>query len=362
MQLSQDKLSVIHLVSSLNIGGAERFVLDLSHLQQSETKSIAIMSFGQEKESLQTVCNTLGIKVYNIVGSRFGKLLQISKVLQRFDIVHCHSPYPLKLMSILLPFLKVKKIIYTRHGANPLESKSWKWVHRFLAKFVDDITFVSKEGADVFQHYHDWPRHKKHVIDNGVNLSAISIKREFSKRLRLGSVGRMVELKNQKNLLQSIALLSDLEQQNIEVNFYGDGPCLESLKAVARGLKLSANVIFHGMVNDRDRIYSSLDVLVVTSETEGLSLAIIEAMAYQCAIIATDVGGNPKLVESNTNGWLFNYNDEKQLVSYIRQLLQNQTLAIQLGLQGRLKIENQFSLQNSAKKYRRLYEATGQID
>lgn len=359
MQKNTHSLSVIHIVSSLNIGGAERFVLDLCQVQQKQSVRVAIMSLGQPDEPLQKLCDDLNIPVFNVLGHRLTKWLSMMKYFRKFDVIHCHSPYPLKLMSVLLPLLSRKKIIYTRHGANPLSNKVWKRLHKFLRNYIDSITFVSQEGAEVFQQHHGWPAHKKHVIDNGVDLSGINIQRQASSQIRLGSVGRMVELKNQKNLLQAVALLTEAEQKKIALNFYGDGPCFENLKATSKELALAATVMFHGMVNDRDKIYNVIDTLVVTSETEGLSLAIIEAMAYQCGIIATNVGGTPKLVDHNVNGWLFDYDDAQQLAGYIQQLLQNPMLASEQGSQGQLKIAAQFSLQSSALKYLSLYQAKG---
>ena len=165
----------------------------------------------------------------------------------------------------------------------------------------------------------------------------------------------MVDLKNQISLLEAVATLPIEEQQKIEINFYGDGPCLAELKLFSDRNLENVAVNFHGMVQDRNIIYSSFDALIVTSETEGLSLAIIEAMAYGCVVIASNVGGNPKLVEHNKNGWLFEYNDTKTLAKYIQKLSTDKALISYLGSEGRKKIESQFSLDNTAQKYTDIY-------
>jgi glycosyltransferase involved in cell wall biosynthesis len=355
MTNSRKCLKVLHVVSSLEIGGAERFVLDLCQVQQSKGFVASIMSFGKSRDPLHQACNQLDISVYNIQGNRISKWLQVYKVVKNFDVIHFHSPYPLKFISIILPILNGKRIVYTRHGAAPLSDKAWKTMHRFVQKYVDAITFVSQEGANVFEKNHGWPEKIKHVIDNGVNLSSVQVTRTSSSLLRLGSVGRMVDLKNQISLLQAIARLSPEGQQLLEVNFYGDGPCLQKLKLYAEDNLDNVNVYFHGMVQDRNVIYSSIDALVVTSETEGLSLAIIEAMAYGCAVIASNVGGNPKLIEHDVNGWLFEYDDNKTLSEYIHTLQTQQALLSTFGKAGRQKIEQQFSLDSCADKYSEIY-------
>jgi len=148
------------------------------------------------------------------------------------------------------------------------------------------------------------------------------------------------------------------EQKTLEINFYGDGPCMAELKLFNDRNLENVAVNFHGMVQDRNVIYSSFDALIVTSETEGLSLAIIEAMAYGCVVIASNVGGNPKLVEHNTNGWLFDYNDTDSLAKYLQTLNKDRSLISSFGTEGRKKIELQFSLDNTAQKYTDIYSNT----
>jgi len=353
-----EKLKVLHIVSSLQIGGAERFVLDLCQIQQSKGMKASIMSFGSNSDPLKLVCDDLDILVFTVEGNRLQKWLKIYNIVKGFDVIHFHSPYPLKLMSILLPLFKQKRVVYTRHGADPLSGRSWKALHRLVQKYIDDITFVSQEGADIFENNHGWLDKPKRVIDNGVNLSSVRADRAASKLLRLGSVGRMVDLKNQISLLQAVAMLPLDEQKTLEINFYGDGPCMAELKLFNDRNLENVAVNFHGMVQDRNVIYSSFDALIVTSETEGLSLAIIEAMAYGCVVIASNVGGNPKLVEHNTNGWLFDYNDTDSLAKYLQTLNKDRSLISSFGTEGRKKIELQFSLDNTAQKYTDIYSNT----
>ena len=106
------------------------------------------------------------------------------------------------------------------------------------------------------------------------------------------SVGRLVPLKGQQFLLEAIAALPETERQRISVQIFGDGPDRERLEAIAGNTLKDIPVVFHGNVMDREEIYRQIDVLAVTSRTEGLSLAIMEAMARQIPVIATAVGGN----------------------------------------------------------------------
>ena len=110
------------------------------------------------------------------------------------------------------------------------------------------------------------------------------------------------------------------------------------------------------MVNDREEIYANIDALVVCSETEGLSMVIIEAMANKIPVIATNVGGNPKLVLDQKTGWLFDYDDNKKLAVILANIVQDKTVLNPIGLAAFNYISANFAIESSAKKYLALYE------
>ncbi|GLX78192.1 glycosyltransferase family 1 protein [Thalassotalea insulae] len=355
MDGNQNSTAVLHIVSSLEVGGAERFVIDLCQVQRNKGANVAILSFGQSSDPLVKECENGEIEVFHTQSGKLNKWRSAYKALKIFDVIHFHSPYPLKFLLPVLLFCRSKKIVYTRHGADPLAGSTWRWTHKIARYFVDQMSFVSKEGAQVFERSHGWHNMTKHVIDNGVNLTEFQPEKTQFTGLRLGSVGRMVSLKNQISLLRAVARLAPETQKAIEIHFFGDGPCLNELQQFSEEQLRSSNIVFHGMVANRNTIYNSFDVMVVTSETEGLSLAIIEAMAYYCPVIATKVGGNPKLVEHQRNGLLFEYNDDETLASLIKTILDDKAVIEQYGAVGRQKIERQFSLSACADKYNQLY-------
>jgi len=347
--------SIIHVVSSLEVGGAERFVIDLCRLQIGQKMTVAILSFGLEDDTLVSECEKAGINVFFTAKNKMGKWRDAYLSVNAFNIIHFHSPYPLKFMLPIMPLCIRKKIIYTRHGADPLSGRPWGYMHKIARLFVNEVSFVSQEGADVFSRTHGWLRKPKHVIDNGVNLDEVVITRTQNDKTRIGSVGRMIPLKNQICLLKAITLLPEVKRKAVEVHFFGDGPDLVLLKDFVDKNLLQEFVIFHGMVSNRSNIYNSFDILTVTSETEGLSLAIMEAMAYYCPVLASNVGGNSKLVVDESNGYLFDYDDAQKLSDKIAIFIANPELVKAFALKGRSRIEEQFSLEASVEKYQKLY-------
>jgi glycosyltransferase involved in cell wall biosynthesis len=351
----KNRLKIAHVVASLNVGGAERFVIDLCQTQKKQGEHPLIISLGQPGEPLEAECDSVGVTFFSSKFLSVIKLFQVFFRLRNIDIGHIHSSHALKFLRSIVPFLN-KKIIYTRHGAAPLKAEHWKKLHINVRPFIKAATFVSNEGVENFKNMHGWHDTLLNVIDNGVLINPIDSTRQASKKLKIGSVGRMIPLKNQLGLLQAIAIMPEEVKKCVEVHFFGDGECLNSLKIYNKENLPNTDVHFHGMVNDREFIYSSFDLLVVTSETEGLSMVIIEAMANKIPVIATNVGGNPKLVIPNKTGWLFEYADDEKLAEFIESIVVNKTILEPLGQAAFCYISENFSIESSAKKYEALYE------
>ncbi|TWX67644.1 glycosyltransferase family 4 protein [Colwellia sp. C1TZA3] len=346
---------VAHIIGSLKIGGAERFIIDLSIAQKKLNIQAAIISLGSPTDDLVGTCHINNIPVASYASNSYIKLCRVFIVLLKFDVIHVHSPHALKYLSLFLPFLR-KKVVYTRHGASPYSSAPWLKFHKKIKKSISAVTFVSQEGKDNFHQSHGWENVTSLVVDNGVLIEAVNKTPAKDGVLRIGSVGRVIPLKNQIGLLKAVQRLTPAAQRNVEIHFFGDGRSLAELKTFYKDKTPDLAVTFHGMVNDRELIYSSLDLLVVASETEGLSMVIIEAMANSIPVIATNVGGNPRLVKHHKTGWLFEYDDDKTLAEQILNLIDNRHLVDEIGAQALSYITDNFSIESSAKKYAELYE------
>ncbi|SEL71037.1 Glycosyltransferase involved in cell wall bisynthesis [Colwellia chukchiensis] len=348
-------VKVAHVVSSLQVGGAERFVIDLCEEQKNNHIQPVIVSLGEPGETLEQECRHFNTPAFSYANSLLIKLIKVFVQLRKCDVIHIHTPHALKFICPVLPLLN-KKLIYTRHGAAALTGAQWLELHKKSQRYVDAITFVSQEGADNFHQAHGWQSTPSAVIDNGVLIQPIEKGNATASALRVGSVGRMIPLKNQISLLRAASLLPLSVQENLAIHFFGDGECVAHLQNYHKQQAWPVAVTFHGMVGDREQIYSNIDLLVVCSETEGLSMVIIEAMANKIPVIATNVGGNPKLVRNGETGWLFDYDDDEKLAILIQQMNDNRHLVAQLGDKAFNYISDNFSIQAAAKKYATLYE------
>src|SRR5262249_49286176 len=124
----------------------------------------------------------------------------------------------------------------------------------------------------------------------------------------------------------------------------GDGAERASLESLATELGVAADVIITGMRSDVPRLLQAMDVFALSSLSEGLPLAVLEAMAAALPIVATNVGMLPELLEEGENGFLVAPRAVEALAARLAQLANDRALARRLGAAGRQKVECEYSL------------------
>jgi L-malate glycosyltransferase len=348
-------LRVIHVVSSLCIGGAERFVVDLSRLQRREGLAPAILNFSNAADELCEEAVAAGIEVVALertasLTQRMRKLVDCLRSPQP-SALHVHSPWCLRALAPVLPFYS-GTVTYTRHGANAYDSWGWKVLHAWIHRFTDHVTFVSSEALEVHRRTYRPKRVPLHVLEFGVDTVVAKRARPPGTRLRIGNVGRLVELKGQRHLVDAVALLGP----DVELHIFGDGPERASLERQAAEV-LPGRLFLHGAVMDRNKIYEHIDVLAVASRTEGLSLVIMEAMAREIPVVATDVGGNPRLVVPDETGVLVPFADPAAMAEALRLLATDPVRAKRYGAAARALVVDRYSLEAVSRKLLALYRS-----
>lgn len=173
--------------------------------------------------------------------------------------------------------------------------------------------------------------------------------------LRIGLVARMSEkVKNHPALLRAAARLRE-EFPNMEVVLAGDGKLRPELEKMAAELGVSGNVRFLGERRDIPAVLASLDVSVLTSLSESMPNAILEAMAAGLPVVSTRVGGSPEVVRHGETGFLVESGNDEQLVDALHTLLRNDSLRRQFGARGRQVARAQFGVESIQKQYEDLY-------
>jgi sugar transferase (PEP-CTERM/EpsH1 system associated) len=174
----------------------------------------------------------------------------------------------------------------------------------------------------------------------------------------IGSVGRLVAVKDYPTLLRAFARLRSLHAQpdGLRLIVVGDGPEREALLQLARELGIERQFWLPGDRQDIADWLRAFDLFVLPSIGEGISNTILEAMASGLPVVASRVGGNPELVREGENGQLFPVGDADALANALQTYSQDDGLRVQAGIRARQRVESDFVIDRMAASYAEVYD------
>jgi glycosyltransferase involved in cell wall biosynthesis len=175
----------------------------------------------------------------------------------------------------------------------------------------------------------------------------------------IGSVGRLSEVKRQDLLLRAVASLTESFPQ-LRLLLVGDGPERQRLEELAAKLGIAERTVFAGYQANPEEYLAAMDLFALTSRHEALPLALLEAWASGLPVVASAVGGIPKVVEQGRTGLLFPSGDCQALVASLRNVLSDKGLASKLARAGVAEVQAKYSLQQMAENYGKQYQAATQ--
>jgi len=184
-------------------------------------------------------------------------------------------------------------------------------------------------------------------------------------RLRVGMVARMnARYKNHSGFLRAAKRITQ-QMPNVEFLLAGDGPLREELEREAQTLGIADCVIFLGDRRDIPAVLASMDVAVLTSDSESLSNVILEAMAAGLPVVAYRVGGNPELIDHDSGeieggelerGELVSAGDEEGFTAAVVRLLSTPSMRAQFGHNARKFAQDNFGLESIRARYESCYQ------
>lgn len=311
------------------------------------------------------------------------------------DSIHCRSRLDIKALSRLTAELEAQSpnVLHT-HGykANaygyvaakrlriPIVATCHNWTRaspavvlygaldRRLLRQFSCVVAVSPEVHAILRKA-NVREDKTAVIPNGIagplfyRDSMVDSSQEPGLGLRVAMVTRIVTSKGVGIFLEAACqVLREFPLTRFLV--VGDGPERARFEHDAQQLGIADRVTFTGHIVDMDGIYSSIDVLTLPSFSEGLPMAILEAMAAGIAVIASNVGGIPRVITEGETGFLISPGDADMLARKIGTLIATPQLRLRLARNGREFVKQQFSAQKMAQSYLKLYRSLSplQID
>ena len=386
-------MKIFHVITSLKIGGAESALFNF--LQKSiNDKNKHIIAYFYPGPNLEKIKN-LGFKTYHIKGLFWKYDLFAYKMLKTIikkhkpDIVHS-SLWSANLFSKLITKSLDIPIVCDLHSNFLYDGKIRRLIEKLTLFKANKYIAVSnsvKEGfLSSFKKEANKLESKIIVIPNAIDTNIDKQHEQTITRkdigfdssdFLVGAVGRLEKIKSYDLLIKSfstvcnkIKKINALSKHNmnyirpIKLCIVGEGSQKKNLVRLVKHLNLKKNILFTGERKDIYNIYPLFDCLAISSKSEGLSIALLEALTFGLPIISTsnseetfNVKEQHDVLTNKINGLIVPSQDQKKLAIAIEKLYLNHDLCTKMKISNKQLVKNQFSIDELIIKYNSVYES-----
>jgi glycosyltransferase involved in cell wall biosynthesis len=353
------------------IGGAERVLRYLASALSAAGAEVSV--FTSRLDRRLAACETVGdpsstFAVERLATSplRFVGTLAYMRALHRrlqevpLDVIYVsmlkHDAY----VAVAVGRSQGIPVILRPEGAGLTGDLAWQSWGRFgrrigrRCKQADAIVAISSAvRAELVDAGYDADR--LHDLPNGVPVPEEAWRTREALPKRAIFIGRLAPEKGLDTLIQSWKTVAALGS-HVELVLVGSGPERASLVAQADGLGIGSIVRWTGAISDTEEVLRTGDVFVLPSREEGMSIALLEAMALGIPIVATDIPGNRRIVENQVHGLLVPPDEPEALARGIREQWQNPRRASEMGSAARERVRAEYSIEQMAKRHLELFE------
>jgi sugar transferase (PEP-CTERM/EpsH1 system associated) len=362
------KYKVLHVVLSMETGGLENGIVNLINNADNDRFIVDVLCLREKGALAERISNPNSQVIYD--GKQDPSLLTAIKKIYKackdgqYHIVHSHG-FTTMLASYLATKLTGTVVMMNgEHGTLYYSSFKQRLLQKWLFRSMDINLTVSSELKNKIQQEFSLSLDNFKPIINGVDSHVFNPKLSSSIRSELnilnediiiGSVGRLVSVKNYPSLIKAF---SELYKNNAHTHLVlaGDGPERSALEQLTNKLNLKDRIHFLGSRNDIPNVMNGFDLFVLPSFSEGLSNTLLEAMSCGVPVIASQVGGNPEIVKANVSGVLYPSNDVEALSSILCKLCNSPSEIKKLSKLAREHIVNHYSLKSMVDNYEAVYE------
>jgi len=382
---------IVHVVESLDMGGAEQMVVTLARMQRAHGHDVSVVCLFNEGV-LADEARAAGVTV-NACDKRQGLDLRAVRRMRRFvadarpDVLHSHNPVPHYYAIAATRGVRIGRVLNTRHGMGSSGATGRRdFLFRLAMRATDWGVAVCEAARQRFLTQGLMSPERAVTVRNGIDLARIR-PRSDEAHARLiaglevpgspfvfGSVGRLNVLKDQVTMLRAFAAYCAGSGAGVRAHvgaaddadtgaaprtailvIAGEGEMRAVLEREIDALGLGGRAFLLGQRRDVPDILAGLDAFVLSSRTEGYSLALVEASAAALPIIATDVGGNREIVQDAVTGALVPAGDVPRMAQAMRALAAAPDRCAALGRAGRAWALREGAVETMYARYEALY-------
>ena len=369
----QKKIKIVHITSSLKMGGAEAVLCDLIKKLDPSVFEHHVIFF---HDGVHSSClRDLNISIYQVKG-----------VVSLYDPFFCYRLYKLvkKIAPDCIHSLLWSANVFARLIGKALNIVTISAMHNNidqdgkLRNILDSITInfaqvliaVSPQVKQSILDKNKWlPATKIEVIENGIDLNQLRALNQAHRvapsqlgltenHFVIGSVGRFVPVKNYGLLLESFALLY-VDYQHARLVLVGLGPLETQLKEDAQRLGIAYAVIF--VVGQPSyKYYHLFDCFALASDKEGISIALLEAMSFGIACVITNSSADHAVIIHGVNGLIVQAGNAQQLAQGFEYCIDNRQIAQQMGHNAQQIVMEKFASDGMVARYELLFKKVSQ--
>ncbi len=403
------RIRILHVIPSLDVGGMENGVVNLINALPAERFEHHVVCLLHSGPLAERIRGRAGITELHAGRHDPKAALRLARTILRYrpHLVHARNWSCWPDAAAACAMTGIGRLIWGIHGwtTDRKMPRTRALACRQLARSTRQLYAVCRDAAERFAEEAGLPVGRFEVLYNGVDAerfapggdraatrAALGLSAEACV---IGTVGRLDPIKNYEMLLEAVARLRhtsnagglselDLLPQDVgggggrevgvgdlsyrakagaaggsvatELVFVGEGPEEARLRDLARRLGVADHVRFLGRRDDVPQVLGAFDVFALTSRREGMSNAILEAMACGLPVVATRTGGNAELIVDGETGLLIESARVEPLVRALRILRDRADLREAMGTAGRRRIESLFTIRRMAEAYARMYE------
>lgn len=319
---------ILFIINGLGYGGAESQLLGIMPAFVDEGYEVSLITVVKDLSLLNRLDNR--IKHYNLGA---GGIVSVVKVFRRLfklvreispDVVHSHL-FKANMMSRLIKLrFPTVRVINTTHSNYNLDASVYNpyLVYRLTSRLVDFHTAVSVPALENLSKRRCIGSDRSAIVHNAIDISTFrqTTERPDATIFRWIAIGRLIAVKDYKNLFDALQLLKP-HLSDFVVDIAGDGDLKEELKSQVELAGLSGNVNFLGIIKNIPALLNGYHGYVISSRSEGLPMAMLEAMTAGLPVTGTDVGEIRYILDAARGGNVVPAQDPAALAAAMRQMM-----------------------------------------
>ncbi|MCA9135789.1 MAG: glycosyltransferase [Planctomycetales bacterium] len=359
-------LRIQFVITSMPVGGAETLLVNMLRRMDPDVVLPEVVCLKDRGPLGEEIAEEFTVHS-DLIGGKWdiGVLPRLSRLMHRrqVDAVITVGAGDKMFWGRLAAFIAGVPVI-----ASALHSTGWPdgvgRLNRILTPITDAFIAVADSHGEFLNRFERFPKHKVHVIRNGVDCDRFcrsdKNRAEVREELGLGTetqlVGIVAALRSEKNHAILVRAAEKLRDSHPDLHWMvvGDGPERETIERLATELCVQDRIHLLGTRHDTPRLVSALDVFTLCSLNEASPVSILEALACEVPVAATDVGSVSESVISDQTGVLFESNDASGMAEAIGGLLDDQSTRKRYGKTGRELVLRTGSLESMVNGYERL--------